>query len=53
MTENNEVKVITTEYDRFNPLDRGNLNQINTQLGVMTTGSGGFNPLDRGNLNQM
>ena len=39
----------------FNPLDRGNLNQMR-KLGIMlsvTSGTQCFNPLDRGNLNQM
>ena len=38
---------------RFNPLDRGNLNQILTTLRTQVESLFGFNPLDRGNLNQM
>ena len=37
---------------RFNPLDRGNLNQIEFKYYVVDRYNG-FNPLDRGNLNQM
>ena len=40
---------------RFNPLDRGNLNQIQTQIEQWETliWIVSFNPLDRGNLNQI
>ena len=40
--------------DGFNPLDRGNLNQISclTSVAVLSL-TMCFNPLDRGNLNQI
>ena len=37
---------------RFNPLDRGNLNQIGDNLSDPVR-CDCFNPLDRGNLNQI
>ena len=37
----------------FNPLDRGNLNQIDNGIVYPKDGVECFNPLDRGNLNQM
>ena len=37
----------------FNPLDRGNLNQILTKAARLRAGTWSFNPLNRGNLNQM
>ena len=41
---------------RFNPLDRGNSNQISTNHRPqwrLVLASMGFNPLDRGNSNQI
>ena len=39
---------------RFNPLDRGNLNQMRRGYRkFINIGSTRFNPLDRGNLNQI
>ena len=48
------VRRFSTVYQTssFNPLDRGNLNQIPYQL-ADTILSRSFNPLDRGNLNQI
>ena len=37
----------------FNPLDRGNLNQITRERSIGTYFGASFNPLDRGNLNQI
>ena len=37
----------------FNPLDRGNSNQIEASLIAYSKGLDCFNPLDRGNSNQM
>ena len=40
--------------ESFNPLDRGNLNQIKLMiLPLVLWKRSCFNPLDRGNLNQM
>ena len=42
--------------ESFNPLDRGNLNQINLQgecYAIKVYNVQSFNPLDRGNLNQI
>ena len=39
---------------RFNPLDRGNLNQMKTISRIVPYRAlASFNPLDRGNLNQI
>ena len=38
---------------RFNPLDRGNLNQMRDSHRTFIAYEGSFNPLDRGNLNQI
>ena len=40
--------------NRFNPLNRGNLNQIlDEEINEKGDADYGFNPLNRGNLNQM
>ena len=39
-------------FTRFNPLDRGDLNQI-MNIKVARHGHKSFNPLDRGDLNQI
>ena len=38
---------------RFNPLNRGNLNQISETDTLLTEEERSFNPLNRGNLNQI
>ena len=37
----------------FNPLDRGNLNQMLQDHVIEESDDEGFNPLNRGNLNQI
>ena len=37
----------------FNPLDRGNYNQMNFKVLLKKSQVKGFNPLDRGNYNQI
>ena len=57
----NQIENIDYEYSNalniasFNPLDRGNLNQIRHGISLteMNELVKGFNPLDRGNLNQI
>ena len=41
------------EIGGFNPLDRGNLNQMMRNTSRLVMCEIGFNPLDRGNLNQI
>ena len=41
------------EVSGFNPLDRGNLNQMQYKVAKDRPIHEGFNPLDRGNLNQI
>ena len=42
------------QLSRFNPLDRGNLNQMGgRRMNYALLIAACFNPLDRGNLNQM
>ncbi len=46
--------MLTNEYSSsFNPLDRGNSNQIRTFMKKAEELLKGFNPLDRGNSNQI
>ena len=53
--ESNRIKdtMIVSIKNRFNPLDRGNLNQMILIYLPYTLGLRSFNPLNRGNLNQI
>ena len=54
---NEELNATGPDYSvvkRFNPLNRGNLNQIHVaSVGRLNKDGQGFNPLNRGNLNQI
>ncbi len=55
--ESNKEIIVDSAYSTllcFNPLDRGNLNQMKAGTWIVETLLfKGFNPLDRGNLNQI